>query len=155
MFPLNKISESCLLFACCLGGTCVLWPGAVCGWGRRWKFHHIHHVSMEQTALAACCKSQSVTHFPGDNTVPVVHLCFCMLLMSFAVDRATTLSPTRPSTPRPLPPPLPPTMRLHPALSQTSLDLWPRSQFLWQQEEPIAGQLLRVQQAMSFREVMF
>lgn len=77
----------------------------------------------------------------------------CVHIFSCPVDQAATLSPTRPSTPRPPPAPPPPTTRPRPALSQTSPALWPRSRFLWQQEEPIAGQLQQVERATSFKEI--
>lgn len=38
------ISALSLLFALCLGGACIFWPGAVCGWNRRHNFYHVHHV---------------------------------------------------------------------------------------------------------------
>ncbi len=71
-------------FACCPGGACVLWPGAVCGRGRRRGFYDVHHVSREEAALCACCISHrhALTHTPCNLTshraVPIVHLYVCV-----------------------------------------------------------------------------
>lgn len=56
-----------LLFAWCLGGSCVPQSSSVCGWSRRHNFYHVHHVSREETFCAhvvylRLTKRWSITH---------------------------------------------------------------------------------------------
>lgn len=128
------------------GGACVLWPG-VCGWSRRHHVPHIHRVSREDCASPTDIMDGTPYNPPGNCSV-CVFLC--------PVDPATTRSPTRPCTPRPLrpPPPPPPTTRPRPALSPTSPPPSPRRPFPWRQREPTAGRRPQPQGATSSREAM-